>query len=402
MEDKKKENNEKFFTIKKNEILNEEDYSLNQLIYYKKNNEKNTSVKKIGEFIEESTERYSDGEKNVLSISNKYGFIKPEEIFSHQIASEDIKNYKRVEKDYFAYNPSRINVGSIALYNLNRTAYVSPMYVVFKNNKKEILNNEYLYHFLKSKKGNELIIANSIGSIRNTLKFKNLSNIEISIPSIDEQNSKVDELNSYQTIINNCYEIIENYKPKIDTVENWNISKLKDLAEFTYGLGASAEDNGRYRFIRITDIDDKGLLINEGKKFVNIKDDEKKYILNKGDVLIARTGATYGKCLYFNSDEPSIYAGYLIKVSLDLNKVLPKFFWIYCQTQEFLIQKNQLVVGGGQPQFNANTLGEVKISYPSLDEQKMIIEKIEKEQKIIFNNYELVKIFQNKIDEIFS
>ena len=276
------------------------------------------------------------------------------------------------------------------------------MYVVFKNNKKEILNNEYLYHFLKSKKGNELIIANSIGSIRNTLKFKNLSNIEISIPSIDEQNSKVDELNSYQTIINNCYEIIENYKPKIDTVENWNISKLKDLAEFTYGLGASAEDNGRYRFIRITDIDDKGLLINEGKKFVNIKDDEKKYILNKGDVLIARTGATYGKCLYFNSDEPSIYAGYLIKVSLDLNKVLPKFFWIYCQTQEFLIQKKQLVVGGGQPQFNANTLGEVKISYPSLDEQKMIIEKIEKEQKIIFNNYELVKIFQNKIDEIFS
>ena len=259
-----------------------------------------------------------------------------------------------------------------------------------------------MYHFLKSKKGNELIIANSIGSIRNTLKFKNLSNIEISIPSIDEQNSKVDELNSYQTIINNCYEIIENYKPKIDTVENWNISKLKDLAEFTYGLGASAEDNGRYRFIRITDIDDKGLLINEGKKFVNIKDDEKKYILNKGDVLIARTGATYGKCLYFNSDEPSIYAGYLIKVSLDLNKVLPKFFWIYCQTQEFLIQKKQLVVGGGQPQFNANTLGEVKISYPSLDEQKMIIEKIEKEQKIIFNNYELVKIFQNKIDEIFS
>ena len=62
-------------------------------------------------------------------------------------------------------------------------------------------------------------------------------------------------------------------------------------------------------------------------------------------------------------------------------------------------QKQKLVVGGGQPQFNANTLGEVMVPIPSLDEQNEIIDKILDEQKVIYVNFDLITKFEQKQKE---
>jgi len=83
---------------------------------------------------------------------------------------------------------------------------------------------------------------------------------------------------------------------------------------------------------------------------------------------MARTGATYGKTMIFEEDYPAIYAGFLIKLNLDKTIINPKFYWHFAQSDFFWNQANKLVSGGGQPQFNANALKEVKILIPYPDD----------------------------------
>ena len=209
----------------------------------------------------------------------------------------------------------------------------------------------------------------------------------------------IEEFNGYQKIIDGCRQIVENYKPSFDIKKDWKNKKIKEISKLTYGLGHAAKEKGKYRIIRITDINENGLLIESDKKYVDINNDEKKYILKQGEVLIARTGATYGKCLFYEGNEPSVYAGYLIKLEFNKELILPKFFWIFSQSENFNSQKKKLVVGGGQPQFNANTLGEVVVPIPSLKEQEEIISYVLEEQKIIIQNLNLLKKFEIKINE---
>ena len=100
---------------------------------------------------------------------------------------------------------------------------------------------------------------------------------------------------------------------------------------------------------------------------------------------MARTGATYGKTVIFEEEYPAIYAGFLIKLNLDKKVIKPKFYWHFAQSDFFWNQANKLVSGGGQPQFNANVLKEVRIPIPypndpekSLAEQDRIVALLDK------------------------
>ena len=115
----------------------------------------------------------------------------------------------------------------------------------------------------------------------------------------------------------------EYYRDKLllfnDTIECYQLSKL---AKFSYGYTDKAKDSGNVRFIRITDINEVGRLCPDGAKYIDLTEDNKKYLLKKGDLLLARTGATYGRTLYVPDDSPAIYASFLIKIILDNSKIL--------------------------------------------------------------------------------
>ena len=269
--------------------------------------------------------------------------------------------------------------------------------IEIKNTEK--INNNYLFHLLKSEKFYHYCQSNAVGGAQGNISAEEISKFKIPLPSIEIQNQIVEELDGYQKIIDGCRQVVENYKPNFIIKEKWENMKIKDIAKLIYGLGETALDNGDFRFVRITDINQNGLLKESDKKYVNIKQEEKKYILQKEDVLVARTGATYGKCLFFESDEPSVFAGYLIKLDFDKKKILPKYFWVFSQSENFSQQKNKLVVGGGQPQFNANTLGELVVPIPSIDEQKEIIKVVMDEQKIVYGNLNLITQLEFKQKE---
>ena len=139
---------------------------------------------------------------------------------------------------------------------------------------------------------------------------------------------------------------------------------LGEIGDFTYGYAAKAQDSGGGRFVRITDINSDGKLISTDSKYVELSQENAKYLLKKNDLLMARTGATYGKTMIFEEDYPAIYAGFLIKLSFDKKIINPKFYWHFAQSDLFWSQANKLVSGGGQPQFNANVLKDVRIPIP--------------------------------------
>jgi len=122
----------------------------------------------------------------VLSVSNKYGFIAQSDQFEdREVASEDTSNYKIVRKGMFAYNPARINVGSIALYEKEDKGIVSPMYVCFVA--KPSLTPKYFKYYLSSQIFKHEMYKRLEGSVRLCLTFDSLCDIDIHLPCIDVQ-----------------------------------------------------------------------------------------------------------------------------------------------------------------------------------------------------------------------
>ena len=156
---------------------------------------------KIGDVISQISHRNrSKKETNILSVSNKWGFVEQSEQFEDRIvASEDITNYKIVRINDFAYNPARINVGSIARLKRYESGIVSPMYICFHS--QNALLPEYLELFFYTQYFKHEMYKRLEGSVRLCLSFEGLTNIPIFIPEITTQREISIKVNSIETKI---------------------------------------------------------------------------------------------------------------------------------------------------------------------------------------------------------
>jgi len=144
-----------------------------------------------------------------------------------------------------------------------------------------------------------------------------------------------------------------------------------------YGSSASAVSfDGNTRYIRITDINDDGTL-NENK--VSASEINEKYILNNGDILFARSGATVGKTFIYNENDGNcMYAGYLIRFIADSSKVLPGYVYHCTKSTVYraFVDKNRSIAS--QPNINAQQYSRLRIPIPPLEEQACIVEILNK------------------------
>ena len=143
--------------------------------------------KKLGEYLIQKSKKNKDSQTNlVLSVSNKRGFITQDEQFNgYEVASKDLAGYKIVEKNEYAYNPSRINVGSIARLENFSMGIVSPMYVIFQL--KDSLNPTFFDNLYKTHRFKYLIKIGCSGSVRDSLNFNDMANFKVLIPVLEEQ-----------------------------------------------------------------------------------------------------------------------------------------------------------------------------------------------------------------------
>jgi len=349
---------------------------------------------KLGLFIEEVTEKTTKNNQYEVLTSSQNGIVSQEDYFNKQIASVDNTGYKIIRRGQFTYR-SMSDTGRFYINRLinKEVGIVSPAYPVFKlvGNK---LNPEYLELFFQSEAFQRQISDKSSGSTRLALRFSKLENVEIDVPSIEIQREIVDTVKALKATLNTennelilCDELIKSRFNELFMHRNYPKVKLDQvsLSKGEYGAGsASTEyDNSRPRYVRITDINDDGTL-NDDCVCSKALSDDKEYKLSYGDFLFARMGATVGKTYAFLSGN-QIYAGYLIRYKLDLDKINPYFLFWYTRQNEYWDWVRLKQSGAAQPGINAKKYDSLEIPLAPIKEQNAFASFVVEVDKLKFS-----------------
>lgn len=346
---------------------------------------------KLKEVLKEVNVRNKDEKvKRVLSVTNSRGFINQEEYFEGTVHSTNISNYKVVRKKQFAYNPSRVNVGSIDILENYEDGALSPMYVVFEVDANKLLP-EYFKYYFQTNKFYENVKNNTQGSVRNSLSFKALSDFDYLLPPIKEQEKIVGILSDIDEIIIKNREKINLYiKRKVVIIDSilknskYSRKKVKEVAEIYLGLTHKPKYvEAGIPFLSSQNVS-SGYLDFDNIKYISQEEFDKASNTIKpkiGDVLFSRVGSNLGNPVIVDVDVNfGIYVslGYLrAKENVD-NRFLKQ--WI--SSKEFSNQIRTKVSGGAKNNINTGWLKEFNITIPELDEQKKlvrILENIDKE-----------------------
>ncbi len=178
--------------------------------------------RELGEHLIKNNERNKELTiSNVESVSNKKGFVKQTEQFEdYSVASSDLSNYYIIRENMFAYNPSRINVGSIAYKEKgDDIAVVSPLYVSFATKN---IDDKYLWYWFKTSSFEQQRQVSSEGGVRDTLSFDKVNSMQIALPSVAEQQ----QIGSY---FRNLDTLITLHQRKLETLQKMKKSLLQKM-----------------------------------------------------------------------------------------------------------------------------------------------------------------------------
>lgn len=255
----------------------------------------------------------------------------------------------------------------------------------------ECLDKLFLYYFFKNI--SKYIISNGTGATVKGVKVSFINDLIIPIPPLEEQKRIVAKIDTLFTKIDKAISLTEeslkqakNLLPIIidETFDSFDAEKvdLKSVSDsIQYGYTGKTIENGKYYYLRITDI--QGGMVNyQSTPHSDILGaDIEKYKLNKGDILFARTGATAGKSYLFNDDVEAVFASYLIRVVCNQDIVKPSFVKWFFLSANYWKQIFGNIVGAAQPNFNGKKLGELNLKIPSIEQQELVIGYLEKVSK---------------------
>ena len=337
----------------------------------------------LGKFIKEYSERNKGNEDiPVYSVTNSQGFCT--EYFGKEVASQDKTTYKIVPQGYFAYNPSRINVGSVDWQRYEKRVIVSPLYNVFSVS--EGIDRQYLYYFLRSDLGRQMIKAKASGSVRDNLKLDMLKEMTIPDISVEQQkfcSSVLDKLHKLiqmrQQELQKLDEFIkarfiELFGDPILNPYGWAVVTIGDIVtDVRYGTSKPAVEGGKYPYLRMNNLTYDGHLDLSDMKYIDIPDNEiEKCIVRKGDILFNRTNSIelVGKTCLFDWIDDMVIAGYIIRVRLN-EKLLPIVLSSYMNLPSLKEQLRSMAKGAvNQANINAQELQSIKIYLPPQELQE--------------------------------
>lgn len=337
---------------------------------------------RLGLYISEYSERNKmDFPLPVYSVTNSQGFC--QQYFNKVIASENRSMYKVVPRGCFAYNPSRINVGSIDWQRNEERVIVSPLYVVFQTSME--MDNQFLYYYLRSDVALTYIKNWGQGSVRDNLKFTQLSQIPINVYPIEEQQLIAQRLDVLSKLISlrqrQAEKLDELVKARFvemfgDPISNPHAFARVPLSELAvikigpFGSLLHKEDyvHGEHALINPSHITNGKIVIDE-----NLTVSDEKYIeleayqLRPGDVVLGRRGEM-GRCAVVERE------GYLCGTGSLLIRTNGQVTADYIQkTISFPAYKRMIedmAVGQTMQNLNVPIVSKFPIVKPPLDVQK--------------------------------
>lgn len=184
-------------------------------------------------------------------------------------------------------------------------------------------------------------------------------------------------------------------------------AKLNDLSiggKGAYGIAASAVERKADlpTYLRITDIFDDGTLNLSELKSVDAPNSD-KYLLKPNDIVFARTGGSTGRNYFYDgSDGVFVYAGFLIKFSIDPEKVNPKYVKYYCRSKQYNDWVQSFNTGSTRGNINAQTFGNMEIPLPERKQQDYLVSILEPIDEKIKNNKQVNDNLQQQAMSLYA
>ena len=330
-----------------------------------------SKYKRLGQYIRQVDVRNTEGkEENLLGISVQKKFIPS---IANTVGT-DFTKYKVVKKGQFTYIPDTSRRGDkigIALLEDYEEGLVSNVYTVFEVIDEKQLIPQYLMLWFSRPEFDRFARFKSHGSVREVMDWDEMCNVELPVPTYEEQIRIVE---SYKTITDRIalkQQINDNldaqmrayFKEFIGQSEPVSVGKLKDYCSMQYGYTETATNEPiGSKFLRITDIA-QSYIDWSAVPYCPITDDNhQKYVLSEGDVVIARTGATVGVAKMLGKNIPdAVFASFLVRIRPN-DDDYKYFFGLTITSKEFLEFVQTNAGGSAQPQANPPLLGEYDIS----------------------------------------
>lgn len=366
-------------------------------------------LRRIRTLLREKNERIGNNEGVLLSLTRTRGLL-PQTEASNRIASaEDLSNYKPCRPGDLVMNRMQAWSGMFAVSPLN--GLVSPDYSVFSTIGEQ--EPKYFEHLFKTPMLVEQFAQRSkgIGSGFNRLYTPDFGSVPITRPPADEQSIIVRFLAHFdyqvrrfiaakrrliallneqkQAIIQRA--VTRGLDPNVrlkpsgieslgDVPEHWQMMRLKHLLSepLRYGANEAAmlTDRASPRYIRITDIDMAGNLI-DGTFRSLPQDVAQPYLLKDGDILLARSGATVGKAfLYWARYGPAAHAGYLIRARVNAAKVYPAYLYLYSQSSGYWHWVRSITIQATIQNVSAEKYAALNVILPPLAEQESTMQSL--------------------------
>lgn len=330
----------------------------------------------------------------ILSVTNANGFVRSLDVFDKQVFSQDSSNYKLVSLNDLAYNPSRINVGSVALCKFPEGGAVSPMYAVVRCRKS--LLPQFLLHFLKSDIGRQHIEHHCVGAVRFQLRFDDLERIEIPLPPLPEQQLIVKLLDDVNQILNlretaskQCAAVIPSlFESIFGQNTNCTIEKLSDVCEFiTKGTTPTASDikesqgEGDVPFLRVLHIADNGTVdFLKSPSYVSRSIHEGTLRRSKVypcDVLMNIVGPPLGKIGLVDGSHKEWNINQALAIFRAKDGLLPSYLFYALRSPKILSGIIAKAAGVRQLNLSLEQCRNIEIPLPPLSLQKKFMAKTE-------------------------
>jgi type I restriction enzyme S subunit len=393
-------------------------------------------VVELGTVSSEGTERNRGlefGRADVLGVDNQTG-LGP----SDRLLGEDFSRYKLIRNNQFAYNPMRLNVGSIGLWREDKTAIVSPDCIVFGCDENR-LDPDFLDLFRDSAAWDMQIRQSGQGSIRIRYYYRHIAEFYIPLPPLREQRAIARVLRTIQQakeateqVVAAARELKQSLMRHLFTYglvpfdqadrvplketeigsvpEGWEVVTLGEVTtEMQYGLSQRGEPEGQYPILRMSNLTD-GLIAADDLQFVNLeKSVFKKFRLRRGELLFNRTNSfeLVGKTSLFDLDGDFVFASYLIRVVPDVVRLNPQFANYYLNTAASQTRLKLLATRAvSQSNINATKLRGFTVPLPPLEQQVRIADILghtdEKDQKEEIRRFALDALFQTLLHNLMT
>ena len=348
--------------------------------------------KRLGDYIQEYSVRNKSGEDiPVYSVTNSQGFCR--DYFSKEVASKDKTTYKIVPRGCFAYNPSRINVGSVDWQRDEERVIVSPLYNIFSVSPE--IDQQYLYYYLKSSATLYRIKEVATGSVRDNLRLSMLYDFMIELPSLDVQRQIVSNLDLLASIIRQrnqqltkldelvkarFVEMFGGYEPN---------AKLSDVASITGGLTKNSNRNKmklKLPYLRVANVSYAKIDVSEMLEIGLTEDEKAKTLLSYDDLLFVEGNGSPDQigrvALWKNEITPCVHQNHLIKARFNSHLIVPYFALHYFMSQEGREQiQGKAVSTSGLYTLSVSKISNLLIPTPPLSLQNQFAAFVEEVDK---------------------